>query len=75
MHSDACRRVSPAGNPNTGLFAAKEVKRQAVNAWIRTSGEYDDVIDFDRVLRDPNFPSRILAHYDSGDHGHPTDAG
>ena len=63
------------GTPIPVFSPAKEVKRQAVNAWIRTSGEYDDVIDFDRVLRDPNFPSRILALYDSGDHGHPTDAG
>ena len=33
------------------------------------------MIDFDKVLRDPNSPTRILAVYDSGDHGHPTDAG
>ena len=63
------------GTPFPVFSPAKEVKRQAVNAWIRTSGEYDDVIDFDRVLRDPNSPSKILALYDSGDHGHPTDAG
>ena len=63
------------GTPFPLFSPAKEVKRQAVNAWIRTSGEYDDVIDFDRVLRDPNSPSKILALYDSGDHGHPTDAG
>jgi len=63
------------GTPIPVFSPAKEVKRQAVNAWIRRSGEYDDVIDFDRVLRDPNFPSKILALYDSGDHGHPTDAG
>ena len=43
--------------------------------WIRTSGEYDAVFDFDHILRDPNSPSKILALYDSGDHGHPTDAG
>jgi lysophospholipase L1-like esterase len=55
--------------------AANEVKRQAVNAWIRTSREYDAVIDFDKVLRDPSHPSRILPTLDSGDHGHPTDAG
>jgi lysophospholipase L1-like esterase len=52
-----------------------EAKRQAVNAWIRTSGEYDDVIDFDRVLRDPDAPTRILPSLDSGDHGHPNDEG
>jgi lysophospholipase L1-like esterase len=63
------------GTPFPVFSPAKEVKRQAINAWIRTSGEYDDVIDFDCVLRDPNSPSKILALYDSGDHGHPTDAG
>jgi lysophospholipase L1-like esterase len=63
------------GTPIPVFSPAQEVKRQAVNAWIRTSGEYDDIIDFDRVLRDPNSPSKIIALYDSGDHGHPTDAG
>ncbi|HKO11111.1 MAG TPA: SGNH/GDSL hydrolase family protein, partial [Acidobacteriaceae bacterium] len=52
-----------------------ETKRQALNTWIRTSGEFDGVIDFDRVLRDPNDPSQLAPKYDSGDHGHPTDAG
>ena len=51
------------------------IKRQAVNHWIRTSGEYDPVINFDKVLHDPDDSSRLLAIYDSGDHGHPNDAG
>jgi lysophospholipase L1-like esterase len=55
--------------------ALKEEARQAVNSWIRTSGEYHAVIDFDEVLRDPAFPSRILPVYNSGDHLHPNDAG
>lgn len=55
--------------------AAGEAKRQAVNAWIRTSGEFDAVIDFDRVIRDPAQPSRMLPAYDSGDRLHPNDAG
>jgi lysophospholipase L1-like esterase len=63
------------GTPFPVFSPSNEVKRQAVNAWIRMSGEYDEVIDFDRVLRDPNSPTRILMLYDSGDHGHPTDAG
>jgi lysophospholipase L1-like esterase len=63
------------GTPFPVFTIANEAKRQAVNAWIRTSGEYDAVIDFDRVLRDPDAPARILPLYDSGDHGHPTDAG
>ncbi|HET9529782.1 MAG TPA: SGNH/GDSL hydrolase family protein, partial [Blastocatellia bacterium] len=55
--------------------ALKEEMRQAVNAWIRTSGEYDAVIDFDEIMRDPSFPERLLPLYDSGDHLHPNDAG
>jgi lysophospholipase L1-like esterase len=54
---------------------ANEAKRQAVNTWIRMSGWYDGVIDFDRVLRDPNSPTRLLINLDSGDHLHPNDAG
>ncbi|MEV4617714.1 SGNH/GDSL hydrolase family protein [Asanoa sp. NPDC049573] len=54
---------------------ANEAKRQAANAWIRTSGEYDAVIDFDRAVRDPAQPGRMLPAYDSGDHLHPNDAG
>jgi lysophospholipase L1-like esterase len=57
------------------VFPAIEAKRQIVNAWIRTSGEYDAVIDFDEVTRDPNVPGRLLPLYDSGDHLHPNDAG
>jgi lysophospholipase L1-like esterase len=63
------------GTPFAVFSPEKEVKRQAVNAWIRLSGEYDGVIDFDQVLRDPHAPTKILPLYDSGDHAHPTDAG
>lgn len=52
-----------------------EAKRQEVNAWIRGSGEFDAVVDFDKVLRDPERPSRLLAAFDSGDHLHPNDRG
>jgi lysophospholipase L1-like esterase len=52
-----------------------EAKREAVNRWIRTSGEWDGVIDFDRAVRDPAHPLRMLPRYDSGDHLHPNDAG
>ena len=55
--------------------AEKEQVRQEVNAWIRSSKEFDAVIDFDRVLRDPAHPARVLPAYDSGDHLHPNDAG
>jgi lysophospholipase L1-like esterase len=52
-----------------------EVKRETVNTWIRTSGEYDAVIDFDAVVRDPAHPTQMLPAYDSGDHLHPNDTG
>lgn len=53
----------------------KELVRSSVNAWIRSSGEFDAVVDFDEVLRDPEHPTRIDAAYDSGDRLHPNDAG
>jgi lysophospholipase L1-like esterase len=52
-----------------------EAKRQAVNQWIRTSGAYDAVVDFDQATRDPNDPRRFRAEFDSCDHLHPNDAG
>jgi lysophospholipase L1-like esterase len=52
-----------------------EAKRMAVNQWIRTSGAFDGVIDFDIALRDPKIPSRLAPRYDSGDHLHPGTAG
>jgi len=65
-----------AGRPNQGYFTPeKEARRLAVNEWIRTSGAFDAVIDFDRVIADPTRPAAIAAPYDSGDHLHPNDAG
>jgi lysophospholipase L1-like esterase len=55
--------------------AAGEADREAVNHWIRTSGAFDGVIDFDQALRDPADPLRLLPAYDSGDHLHPNDIG
>jgi lysophospholipase L1-like esterase len=55
--------------------AAVEAERAAVNTWIRGAGGFDGVLDFDRALRDPVAPARMLPAYDSGDHLHPGDAG
>ena len=52
-----------------------EPKRAAINDFIRNSGEYDAVIDFDKVMRDPTHPTRLRPEFDSGDHLHPNDAG
>jgi len=53
----------------------KERVRALVNAWIRSSGEFDAVVDFDLALRDPEHPTRLAPAYDSGDRLHPNDAG
>jgi lysophospholipase L1-like esterase len=52
-----------------------EAKREAVNAWIRSGGAFDAVIDFDAAVRDPAHPTRIRPDYDVDDHLHPNDAG
>ncbi|AOI45710.1 SGNH/GDSL hydrolase family protein [Burkholderia oklahomensis] len=54
---------------------AKDILRQEVNDWIRHSGVFDAVVDFDAALCDPTHPTRIAARYDSGDHLHPGDEG
>lgn len=52
-----------------------EATRQALNNWIRTTPIFDGVIDFDRIMRDPEHPSQMLPQYDSGDSVHPNDVG
>ncbi|HEV7899191.1 MAG TPA: SGNH/GDSL hydrolase family protein [Planosporangium sp.] len=49
--------------------------RDAVNRWVRTGRAFDDVVDFDRAVTDPNRPGALRPGYDSGDHLHPNDAG
>ena len=52
-----------------------EEARQKVNAWIRGSGAFDAVIDFDAAVRDPSDPRRLQPSLDTGDHLHPNEAG
>jgi lysophospholipase L1-like esterase len=52
-----------------------EALREALNNWIRTSGAYDAVVDFEAVTRDPQNPKRFRPDFDPGDHLHPNDAG
>jgi len=54
---------------------SNEADREAINQWIRTPGHFDAVIDFDKTIRDPHQPDRMLPVYDSGDHLHPSPAG
>ena len=54
---------------------AAEAVRQEVNTFVRTGGLFDAVTDFDRVLRSPYDPARMLPALDGGDHIHPNDKG
>ncbi|MGA1984213.1 MAG: SGNH/GDSL hydrolase family protein [Acidobacteriaceae bacterium] len=54
---------------------ANEADRQAINRWIRGAKDFDGVVDFDALMRDPAHPSRLLRAFDSGDHLHPSPAG
>ena len=59
-----------------GYYSEKgEEVRQAVNRWIRTSGAFDAVADYDAVTRDSANPKTFKAGFNDGDHLHPNDAG
>jgi lysophospholipase L1-like esterase len=60
--------------PFVNTDAGRE-KRRAINAWIRTAGAFDGIIDFEHALRDPALPDRLRPAFDSGDHLHPNDEG
>ncbi|MGV8894331.1 MAG: SGNH/GDSL hydrolase family protein [Burkholderiaceae bacterium] len=65
-----------AGTPLDNYYHAdKDKLRQTINAWIRTSGEFDAVLDFDALAREPLHPTRLKPAFDSGDHLHPGDRG
>jgi lysophospholipase L1-like esterase len=53
----------------------REAARQAVNAWIRASGGFNAVLDFDHAVRDPLVRRRLRPTFDSGDHLHLNPAG
>lgn len=63
------------GNDYYHADAANEADRQAVNAWIRQPGNFDAIVDFDRITRDPARPDRLAPRYDGGDALHPSPAG
>ncbi len=55
--------------------AEREEIRLEVNDWIRTSGAFDSVVDFDAVVRDPDNPVEMDPRYGASDHLHPTSEG
>jgi lysophospholipase L1-like esterase len=66
---------SGAGLDLTLYTPERDRAREAVNDWIRHSGAFDGVADFDEVLRDPMRPTRLLPAYAVADHLHVNDAG
>jgi lysophospholipase L1-like esterase len=77
-HARGLKVMGATLTPMAGLWlynADTEAMRQTVNAWIRSSGRFDAVVDFDAVTRDPDRPERLRPEFDSGDHIHPNDAG
>ena len=53
----------------------RQTARDKVNEWIRTSGKFDAVIDFDQVMRNPEDLQTILPDLHTGDFLHPNEAG
>jgi lysophospholipase L1-like esterase len=63
-------------NISRGYWTPEKAKvRDAVNAWIRSGKGFDSFVDFDKAVRDPANPDKILPAFDSGDQLHPSDAG
>lgn len=63
--------LTPFGNATDGV----EAMRQALNAYIRTGGAFDSVVDFDKVIQDPASPRQFRDGYNNTDKLHPNDAG
>ncbi|MFJ9893434.1 SGNH/GDSL hydrolase family protein [Streptomyces sp. NPDC091280] len=63
------------GNTYDDPAGEREFSRRAVNTWIRTSGHFDAVLDFDRAVRDPADPRRLLESLQVGDWLHLNPAG
>ena len=77
-HARGVRIIGATLTPDKGssyYSPAAETIRQTVNRWIRTSGAFDGVIDFDQAMRSPADPTVLNPTLDAGDHLHPNDAG
>lgn len=78
-HTRGIRVIGATILPFTGSknywSADGDADRQTINTWIRTSGRFDAVIDFDAALRSPDQPDRLKPEVDGGDHLHPSIAG
>jgi lysophospholipase L1-like esterase len=66
--------VAPSGT-NTGWNAEKTRIRNDVNQWIRAKAPFDDVLDFDRVVRDSADADVMRPPFNCGDGIHPSPIG
>lgn len=66
--------ILPFGRANYDT-PEREAARQKVNAFVRSAGAFDAVVDFDLVMRDPANPRQLLPEVDTGDHLHPNELG
>jgi len=53
----------------------RHAARDSVNTWIRSSGRFDAVIDFDKIMRDPEAPNTIQSDAHDHDFLHPNEFG
>jgi lysophospholipase L1-like esterase len=77
-HAQGLKIYGATLTPFKGAFywtESGEARRQKLNEWIRTSGEYDGVVDFDAAMRDPKDPLKIRENFQPGDWLHANDAG
>ena len=66
--------VAPTAT-NSGWNPDKTRIRNEVNQWIRTKAPFDDVIDFDKIVRDPANPDLLIPEFNCGDGIHPSPLG
>ncbi len=77
-HARGLRVVGATLTPfygHRGYTPRLDAVREQINAQIRAGKVFDEVVDFDKALRDPVSPLRLRPTFDSGDHLHPSDAG
>jgi lysophospholipase L1-like esterase len=77
-HEHGIKVIGCTLTPYEGAAYARESgeqTRMAVNQWIRSSGAFDAVVDFEAVTRDPEHPKQFRPGFNNGDHLHPNDAG
>jgi lysophospholipase L1-like esterase len=74
-HTHGIKVIGCTLTPFGGASDAVEAMRQALNLFIRTGNAFDAMVDFDKVIRDPNDPRQFIKAYNNTDRLHPNDAG